>query len=443
MSKIGLIIEREYLSRVYKKSFIIMTLVTPLIFIAFAVVPALLAQIKDTDTKEVAVIDHTGKYASLLKGNETYRFVPVKESAEAPLDYYKSQGDGLYAILTISGDLLQDPNQITLFSEKTINMGLENLITSQLDDYLTDEKINSYNIPDLKRIIDNSRVSLKLQTVKWNPEGEETSSSADAAAGIGLGATLLIYIFIFAYGGMVMQGVMQEKTNRIVEVMVSSVKPFELMMGKIIGVGLVGLTQFMIWMVLLGGVALSVGIGLGVGSGLSSVVNTDMSALGAIDPSITSADQSAFMTEIQGMIGGINFAQLIGFFVLYFIGGYLLYASIFAAIGSMVDQEADTQQFMIPVTMIILFAFYAAIYSIENPDGPLAFWCSLIPFSSPIVMMVRLPYDVPVWQMILSIGLLFGTFILTTYFAAKIYRTGILMYGKKISYKEMIKWLKY
>lgn len=443
MSKIGLIIEREYLSRVYKKSFIIMTLVTPLIFIAFAVVPALLAQIKDTDTKEVAVIDHTGKYASLLKGNETYRFVPVKESTETPLDYYKSQGDGLYAILTISGDLLQDPNQITLFSEKTINMGLENLITSQLDDYLTDEKINSYNIPDLKRIIDNSRVSLKLQTVKWNPEGEETSSSADAAAGIGLGATFLIYIFIFAYGGMVMQGVMQEKTNRIVEVMVSSVKPFELMMGKIIGVGLVGLTQFIIWMVFLGGVALSVSIGMGVGSGLSSVVNTDMSALGGIDPSLTSVDQSAFMTEIQGMIGGINFAQLIGFFVLYFIGGYLLYASIFAAIGSMVDQEADTQQFMIPVTMIILFAFYAAIYSIENPDGPLAFWCSLIPFSSPIVMMVRLPYDVPAWQMILSIGLLFGTFILTTYFAAKIYRTGILMYGKKISYKEMIKWLKY
>lgn len=435
MSKIGLIIEREYLTRVYKKSFIIMTLVTPLIFVLLGGLPAILAQIKDSDTKDVAVIDRTGKYESVLKSNETYRFVPVKESTETPLDYYKSQGDGLYAILTINGDLLKDPSQITLFSEKTVNMGLENLITSQLDDYLSEEKIDSYNIPDLKKIIDDSRVSLKLQTVKWNTEGEETSSSAGVAAGIGLGATFLIYIFIFAYGGMVMQGVMQEKTNRIVEVMVSSVKPVELMMGKIIGVGLVGLTQFMIWVVLLGGIAIAFGLG--------AVMSTDMSALSAVDPSMTQMADAGFVAEIQKVIGGINFAQLTGFFILYFIGGYLLYASLFAAIGSMVDQEADTQQFMIPVTMIILFAFYAAIYSIENPDGPLAFWCSLIPFSSPIVMMVRLPYDVPVWQMILSLALLFGTFVLVTFFAAKIYRTGILMYGKKITYKEMIKWLKY
>lgn len=435
MSKIGLIIEREYLTRVYKKSFIIMTLVTPLIFIAFAVVPALLSQIKDTDTKEVAVIDRTGKYADLLEGNETYRFVPVKESSETPLDYYKSQGDGLYAILTINGDLLQDPNQITLFSEKTVNMGLQNLIASQLNSYLTNEKIDSYNIPDLKEIIDNSQVSLNIQTVKWNTDGEETSSSAGMAAGIGLGATFLIYIFIFAYGGMVMQGVMQEKTNRIVEVIVSSVKPFELMMGKIIGVGLVGLTQFMLWVVLLAGVAMAFGIG--------SVMTTDMSALAEIDPAMSQSAQSEIMGKMHELIGGVNFVQILGFFILYFIGGYLLYASIFAAIASMVDQEADTQQFMLPVTMIILFAFYAAIYSIENPDGPLAFWCSIIPFTSPIVMMVRLPYDVPVWQMLLSIGLLFGTFVVITYFAAKIYRTGILMYGKKITYKEMIKWLRY
>ena len=435
MSKIGLIIEREYLTRVYKKSFIIMTLVTPLIFIAFAVVPALLSQIKDTDTKEVAVIDRTGKYAELLEGNETYRFVPVKESSETPLDYYKSQGDGLYAILTINGDLLQDPNQITLFSEKTVNMGLQNLIASQLNSYLTNEKIDSYNIPDLKEIIDNSQVSLNIQTVKWNTDGEETSSSAGMAAGIGLGATFLIYIFIFAYGGMVMQGVMQEKTNRIVEVIVSSVKPFELMMGKIIGVGLVGLTQFMLWVVLLAGVAMAFGIG--------SVMTTDMSALAEIDPAMSQSAQSEIMGKMHELIGGVNFVQILGFFILYFIGGYLLYASIFAAIASMVDQEADTQQFMLPVTMIILFAFYAAIYSIENPDGPLAFWCSIIPFTSPIVMMVRLPYDVPVWQMLLSIGLLFGTFVVITYFAAKIYRTGILMYGKKITYKEMIKWLRY
>ncbi|MGL4292225.1 MAG: ABC transporter permease [Bacteroidales bacterium] len=435
MSKIGLIIQREYLTRVYKKSFILMTLVTPLIFIAFAVVPALLSQIKDTDTKNIAVIDRTGKYESLLEGNETYHFIPVNDVQETPLDYYKTNEKQLYAILTINGDLLQDPNQITLFSEKTVNMGLEKLITSQLNDYLTNEKINSYNIPGLKDIIENSQVSLNLQTVKWDTDGKETSSSADIAAAIGMAATFLIYLFIFAYGGMVMQGVMQEKTNRIVEVIISSVRPIELMMGKIIGVGLVGLTQFLIWVFLLGGIALAFGIG--------TVMSTDISALAEIDPSMTLSKQSEITSEITHMISGINFAQILIFFIIYFIGGYLLYAALFAAIGSMVDQEADTQQFMIPVTMIILFAFYAAIYSIENPDGPLAFWCSIIPFSSPIVMMVRLPYDVPVWQMILSIGLLFGTFILVTYFAAKIYRTGILMYGKKITYKEMIKWLRY
>lgn len=430
MSKIGLIIEREYLTRVYKKSFIIMTLVIPFIFIALGAVPALLSQIKDSQTKEVAVIDETGKYLPVLKSNETYHFMPVMNADETPLDYYKSHSKELYAILMINGDLLQDPKQITLFSEKTISMGLKNDIANQLNEYLTNEKIASYNIPDLKEIIDNSKVKLNIETVKWGTEGEETKSSAEAASGIGLVATMLIYMFIFAYGGMVMQGVMQEKTNRIVEVMVSSVKPFELMMGKIIAVGLVGLTQFLIWVVLIAGGFAVLGIGTMLTADPSAMIQVEGADLG-------------MMQEIQQLIAGINVMQILGFFLIYFIGGYLLYAALFAAIGSMVDQDADTQQFMIPVTMIILFAFYAAIYSIENPDGPLAFWCSIIPFTSPIVMMVRLPYDVPAWQMILSIALLFGTFVATTYFAGKIYRTGILMYGKKATWKEVAKWLKY
>lgn len=436
MSKIGLIIEREYLTRVYKKSFIIMTLVIPLIFVALAAVPAILSQVKDTDTKEIAVIDETGRYATLLQSNETYRFVPVKDINETPLEYFKSQGKGLYAILFISGDLVQNPDKITLFSEKTLSMGLTKDIARQLDPYLTQEKINSFQIPDLQKIIDSSKVEVKIQQVKWGTEGEETKSSAEVATAIGFLFTLLIYMFIFAYGGMVMNGVMQEKTNRIVEVMVSSVKPFELMMGKIIGVALVGLTQFMIWVVIVGGAMIALGIGVSATADLSAISQMDPNAMAQLS-------EPDMISKINGMIGGVNFPKLIGFFVIYFIGGYLLYASIFAAIGSVVDQEADTQQFMIPVTMIILFAFYAAIYSIENPDGPLAFWCSIIPFTSPIVMMVRLPYDVPVWQMLLSIGLLFGTFIGSVFIAAKIYRTGILMYGKKVTWGEMIKWLRY
>ncbi|MDO5570630.1 MAG: ABC transporter permease [Bacteroidales bacterium] len=444
MSKIGLIIEREYLTRVYKKSFIVMTLTIPLIFIALAAVPALLSQVKDSKAKNIAVIDETGKYGSVLKNTETYNFIPVKEISETPFEYYKDSDKDLYAILIINGDLIENPEKISIFSEKTITPGLKTDISSQLNPYLTDLKIASFNIPDLKDIIDESKVKIDINTVKWgetsgsSAEGPtETKSSSEVATALGFIFTFLIYMFIFAYGGMVMNGVMQEKTNRIVEVMVSSVKPFELMMGKIIGVALVGLTQFLLWVVIIGGGMMAFGIGTAVSS-------TDISALSQMDPAMTSqiADPS-MIGKINEMIAGINFPKLIGMFVIYFIGGYLLYASIFAAIGSVVDQEADTQQFMIPVTMIILFAFYAAIYSIENPDGPLAFWCSIIPFTSPIVMMVRLPFDVPAWQLLLSIFLLFITFIGSTMLAAKIYRTGILMYGKKITWGEMIKWLRY
>ena len=437
MSKIGLIIEREYLTRVYKKSFIIMTLLIPLVFVALAIVPALLSQIKGGDIKTVAVLDETGKYGSVLKDKDEYRFVTVKDANQTPLNYYKSKDDDqLYAVLMISGNLLDNPKQITLFSEKTVNMSLKEVISSQFDEYLTQEKINSYNIPDLQQIIDHSKIKVNLETVKWSETGEESESSADIAAAIGFVATFLIYMFIFAYGGMVMNGVMQEKTNRIVEVMVSSVKPFQLMMGKIIGVGLVGLTQFLIWVVIIGGVMIALGMG--------TMMSTDMSQLSVIDPTMTTGvDNDTIQQMIQSAIHGVDYSRILLFFIIYFVGGYLLYASLFAAIASMVDQDADTQQFMIPITMIILFAFYAAVYSIENPDGPLAFWCSIIPFTSPIVMMVRLPYDVPAWQLILSIALLFITFIVGTYFAAKIYRTGILMYGKKITYKEVIKWLKY
>ena len=281
-----------------------------------------------------------------------------------------------------------------------------------------------------RSIINSAQVNIDIQIVKWNEAGDETKSSAEVASAIGMASTMLIYIFIFAYGGMVLQGVMQEKTNRIVEVMVSSVKPFELMMGKIIGVGFVGLTQFLIWVLLIGAGFAILGIGSMFGSDASQLTQAELSDAG-------------FMESAIEILAGVNYIRILLFFLLYFIGGYLLYASIFAAIGSMVDQEADTQQFMIPVTMIIMFAFYAAIYSIENPDGPLAFWCSVIPFTSPIVMMVRLPYDVPVWQLILSIVMLFGTFVGLTFIAAKIYRTGILMYGKKVTWKEAVKWLRY
>jgi ABC-2 type transport system permease protein len=229
--------------------------------------------------------------------------------------------------------------------------------------------------------------------------------------------TTLIYMFIFVYGAMVMQGVMEEKTNRIIEVMVSSVKPFDLMMGKLIGIGLVGLTQFGLWGAVIGGVSLfGTTLLSGIGGSSEIIVN--------------------FLTTG-------NLLELCLYFILFFIGGYLIYASLFAAIGAMVNSQEDTQQYMMPITILILFAFYAGFYSAQNPDGPLAFWTSLIPLTSPIVMMTRLPYGVPLWQLCLSIALLAITVILIIRLAAKIYRVGILMYGKKPTYAEIVKWLKY
>ena len=243
---------------------------------------------------------------------------------------------------------------------------------------------------------------------------------------IGLGLSFLTYMFVLMYGAMIMNGVIEEKTNRIVEVIVSSCKPMELMLGKIIGVALVGFTQIIIWAVLLG----IAGTILGASAFIS----------GPTDPAALT--ESNELAEIIQMVLSVNYLQILTFFVLYFIGGYLLYAALFAAFGSAVDQPSDASQFMTPIMVIMVFAIYAALFSIENPDGPLAWWCSIIPFTSPIVMMIRLPYDVPFWEMLLSIALLYGSAFGILYIAGKIYRTGILMYGKKVSIKEIIKWIK-
>ena len=291
---------------------------------------------------------------------------------------------------------------------------------------LEQERIQSYGIDSLADIIDRCKVSLSSKSVKWGEEGEEKVSSAMLGEIIGLGLSFLTYMFVLMYGAMIMNGVIEEKTNRIVEVIVSSCKPMELMLGKIIGVALVGFTQIIIWTVLLG----IAGTILGASAFIS----------GPTDPAALT--ESNELAEIIQMVLSVNYLQILTFFVLYFIGGYLLYAALFAAFGSAVDQPSDASQFMTPIMVIMVFAIYAALFSIENPDGPLAWWCSIIPFTSPIVMMIRLPYDVPFWEMLLSIALLYGSAFGILYIAGKIYRTGILMYGKKVSIKEIIKWIK-
>ena len=418
MNKIGLIIKREYLRRVSKKSFLLLTFLTPFLFAALVFVPLWLSTIKGDDVKQVAISDTTGKYAPLFKDTEEYTFITEKGSSLE--EYRKNPDKEIFAFLYISDDLLQNPTAATLYSQKQIPMGLKNTIDKTLSEYLKDEKLASYNIDNLKQIIEDSKINFNIKTIKWDEDGSEKSTSAEVASILGMILTFIIYMFIIMYGGMVMQGVMEEKTNRIIEVMISSVKPFDLMMGKIIGIGFVGLTQVFLWGIL-----------------TTVLVSGSLFFFGG------NTSPEDISIQVQEIINSINFGMIGTCFVLYFIGGYLLYAALFAAIGSALEQQEDTQQFMTPIMLLMAFSLYAGIYSMNNPDGPLAFWCSMIPFTSPIVMMVRLPFDIPVWELALSFALLFATAILIIWFSAKIYRVGILMYGKKPSIKEMIKWVKY
>ncbi len=443
MNKISIIIAREYKTRVMKKSFIFLTFLTPLVFAAMAVIPMWLASFKDENIKNIVVIDKTGLYENALKSNDIYTFVYSNGAVD---NFKKSTPDKkneLTAVLQISEDLSKNPKAVTLYSEKQINVELKSYISDQLSDFVQDQKLASYNIPDIKYIVENAKTEVKIETIKWDEEGNEEKTSAELALVIGTVAAFLIYMFIMAYGAQVMSGVVQEKVNRIVEVMISSVKPFQLMMGKIIGVALVGLTQFFMWILLTGMIIGVFSIFVGTSDPENVKQITETNAMMQTSPMQTSEVSNSALLDLISSLQGVNIFQIIFLFIIYFLGGYLLYASLFAAAGSAVDNETDTQQFTLPLTLPIFFAVYAAIYSAQNPDGPLAFWCSMIPFTSPIVMMVRLPFDVPVWQIILSISILILSFIGTTWLAAKIYRTGILMYGKKPSWKEMWKWVKY
>ena len=438
MSKIGLVIKKEYLQRVSKKSFILLTFLTPFLFAALVFVPLWLSTIKGDEAKQIAILDTTGKYAPLFKDTEEYTFITEKE---ATLEKYRTNPDkDIFAFLNITDDLLKNPEAATLYSEKQIPMGLKSTIDKTLSEFLKDEKLASYNIEKLKQIIEDSKVNFSIKTIKWDEDGSEKSTSAEVASILGMVLTFIIYMFIIMYGAMVMQGVMEEKTNRIIEVMISSVKPFDLMMGKIIGIGFVGLTQVFLWGILTT-ILVSVSIFFFGGStSPEEVMNAQMAAQGMNE---ISAGSSEINLQIQEIINSINFGMIGSCFVLYFIGGYLLYAALFAAIGSALEQQEDSQQFMTPIMLLMVFSLYAGIYSMNNPDGPLAFWCSMIPFTSPIVMMVRLPFDIPIWELLLSFALLFVTAVFIVWFSAKIYRVGILMYGKKPSIKEMIKWVTY
>lgn len=441
MNKIGLIISTEYSSRVKKKSFILTTFLTPVLFALIIMLPVWLASIGNNEEKRVAIVDNTGLYTVLFSRVETDDNMTI-EVAGQPVEELKDDETRDYtAIVLISDDLMRNPDAVTIYSHTQVPREVTRLVENTLSDYVERKKLESYNIAELEQIIADAQTEIHAETVKWNDAGEETSSNTDIAIAVGMISTLVIYMFIFVSGGQVMSSVVQEKANRIVEVMVCSVKPWELMWGKIISVALVCLTQIVLWFVLTGFLTVVISIAAGISTDAGQMADTMQ--MMEMAGGTASPVELGVLGEVFHSLASINWLQLIVLFVVYFIGGYLLYASLFAAIGAAVDNEADTQQFMTPITIVVLFALYAGIYSAENPDGPLALWCSMIPFTSPIVMMVRLPFDVPGWQIAVSLALLALTIVGTTWIGSKIYRVGILMYGKKPSWKEMVKWLRY
>lgn len=429
MKALNLIIQREFNSRVKKKSFIILTLLIPFLFAGLIFLPLLISQVKDTDVKKVVVIDHVGIYSSHFQSSEYIQFEVL--SANVPAEERPKAGGEVFGLLEITDNLDNNPQAATIYSEKQppmeLLMSINNTLSEvskefRLEQYTKDLPVDKEVVSNIQQLMQSKKVS--VNTIRWDADGAEKETSIELASGIGFTLVMLMYMFILTYGAMVMQGVIEEKTNRIVEVMISSVRPFDLMMGKIIGIGLTGFLQLFIWIV------------------MGSLI---FMSKGVFFPEAATGDVASMDGAVKyiALLSGVNWVYILSFFFLFFIGGYLFYAALFAMFASAVDNPQDTQQFVMPVTIIFIFSLFVGMYSVNNPDGPLAFWCSMIPFTSPIVMMVRIPAEIPLWETLLSLALLFVSVVLITKFAAKIYRVGILMYGKKPSMKELYKWFKY
>ena len=419
MNKLLLIIQREYTTLVARKSFIVITLLIPFLFVAIGAVPVLISEWNNSGSAEaVTVIDETGRLAGVITDTESFRFLPLKGEAGSTdvKSFFDQAGNSMSALVVIPANVL-DSAKVNIYSKSTVNMALVSHVTESLNDTLTAVKIASMGVPNLDKMVKEAQVDIDVNSVKLSDDGTESEASTTAAMVLGMVLAFITYMFVLTYGAMIMNSVIEEKTNRIVEVIVSSCKPFQLMMGKIIGVALVGLTQFLIWAIL---ISVAVG-GLGI-----SLANDPMSDLAVVFNAIQS----------------VNLVSIFTCFVVYFLGGYLLYASLFAGFGSAVDQASDASQFTSPIIIVMVVALYAGIGCMENPNGSMAMWCSMIPFTSPIVMMVRLPYDVPFWQIAVSVALLYGTAFGLVWVSSRIYRIGILRYGKKFTFKEIMGWVK-
>ncbi len=459
MSKIKHIIAREYLTRVRKKAFIIMTFLGPLLFAAIMIVPIWLTQLEDQTEKKIVVVeyDRYGQpvpdslmfFRGVLKNKPLLKFEYLGGLSDAQVNALAQESD-YFGFLKIRHNVIFSGQDVSVefLSRKQPSMGLELNITSALETYLQNRKLLTYNVPP--DVVKSLKTNVWLATKILEKNGEyKDQGNVNVKRAVGYIFSFLIYMFIFYFGSQVMRGVVEEKSNRIIEVIITSVKPFQLMMGKIIGIGLVGLTQFLAW------ILLTTAIYQGASSyflheKLEALEQQQVAPTSLFEHQTTNEitttqiSQSEFdFSQVTDMVGEINIPLIIGLFLFYFIGGYLLYAAMFAAVGSAVDNETDSQQFMFPITIPLVISIVVMANAISNPSGQVSFWFSLIPFTSPVIMMARLPFGVPSIQVVASMFILIISFLFLTWFSGKIYRTGILMYGKKVSIKEILKWMRY
>lgn len=450
LRNINVIISREYLTRVKKKSFLLTTFLVPVLFAAMCILPSVIMfMAKDTD-KKVAVVDQSGIVMPYLVDTDA---VDYEDYSTEPVDSMKLRFDelGLDALVVVSPlDSVQRSVTVASYSAKPLSMELKEGVQSKVNDAVEDYRLALYEIGDLKQIMEDVKSDISMSTYTLDESGEEKITSSEVYMIISMLLSIIIYMFIAMFSGMVMQSVIEEKSSRVVEVLVSSVKATELMFGKIIGVACVALTQFFLWiiltLVLVGGFSAFVGFDSLMGDPAQTEQMMEMAQMqmGGVDM----AEMTETMAEEEGMgavlstLKDIDWVQMILAFIIYFALGYLLYASFFAAIGSAVENEADTNQLQMPVTVPLLLAFFIAIYAFNAPDSPIVWWGSMIPFTSPIVMLARIPFGVPMWELVLSIVLLLATFAACGWASAKIYKIGILMFGKKTTFKDLWKWLK-
>lgn len=444
---IGVILNREYSTRVKKKTFLLTTFLVPVLLALCGVAMGVMMVNVKEKTKTVGVVDESGIVMSYLKNSEQISF---QDMSSEPLDTVKARlADlGLDGVLSISKIDEQKNLQASFTSVKPVGMGVTATMSRYIDDALEDYRIRSYDIDGLEEIVNSVKADVPIRTFVLDEKGGEKVSESGVNSILSMVLGIFIFLFITMFGSMVMTAVVEEKTSKVVEVLISSVKATELMFGKIIGVALVALTQFFLWIVL-SIVLLSAGMGI-IAPKMMDTVDAQSIVAGlpegtnqfdAMTAVLSQSDSE--LGDVVGTLAGLNIGQLVLYFIVFFVLGYLLYASLFAAIGSAaVDNENDTSQLQMPVTIPLMIAYFIALYAYNAPDSAVALWGSMIPFTSPIVMLARIPFGVPGWQILLSIGLLVVTTIACAYLSAKIYKVGVLMYGKKTTFKDLWKWLK-